>query len=102
MKTFACRAMGRSSTADTSQDRLHRRSPRRVWGRADLRICRVLPIAPSTWHVHAARRADPTSLPARAKRDSAVIPEVRRVFEENFGVEGTCIRHRFGSASIKM
>jgi hypothetical protein len=30
MTTFACRAMGRSSTADTSHDRLHLRSPRRV------------------------------------------------------------------------
>ncbi|TWG49821.1 hypothetical protein L610_006500000010, partial [Aminobacter sp. J44] len=25
-------------------------------------ICRVLPIAPSTWHEHAARRADPSRL----------------------------------------
>ena len=29
-------------------------------------ICRVLPIAPSTYHAHAARRADPGKLPARA------------------------------------
>src|SRR5690606_3576265 len=35
-------------------------------------ICRVLPIAPSTWHEHAARRADPSRLPARAKRDEAL------------------------------
>jgi transposase InsO family protein len=49
-------------------------------------ICRVLLIAPSTYHAHVARRADPTQLPARAKRDAAVIPEVRRVFAENFGV----------------
>ena len=32
-------------------------------------ICRVLPIAPSTYHAHAARRADPGKLPARAQRD---------------------------------
>ena len=25
-------------------------------------ICRVLPIAPSTYHAHAARRADPTEV----------------------------------------
>jgi len=51
-------------------------------------ICRVLPIAPSTWHEHAARRADPCRLPARAKRDEVLKEEVRRVFDENFGVYG--------------
>jgi len=51
-------------------------------------ICRVLPIAPSTYHAHVARRADPTRSSARAKRDDALKPEVRRVFEENFGVYG--------------
>ena len=51
-------------------------------------ICRVLPIAPSTYHAHVARRADPTRLSARAKRDDALMPEVQRVFEENFGVYG--------------
>ena len=29
-------------------------------------ICKVLPIAPSTYHAHAARRADPSPAPARA------------------------------------
>jgi hypothetical protein len=33
-------------------------------------ICAVLPIAPSTYHSHAARRANPSLLPARAKRDA--------------------------------
>src|SRR5262245_66639518 len=51
-------------------------------------ICRVLPIAPSTYHAHVARRVDPTRLSARARRDNALMPEVRRVFEENFGVYG--------------
>ena len=51
-------------------------------------ICRVLPIAPSTWHEHAARRAGPSRLPARAKRDEVLKEEVRRVFDENFGVYG--------------
>jgi hypothetical protein len=32
-------------------------------------ICKVLPIAPSTYHEHAARRADPSLLPKRARRD---------------------------------
>jgi putative transposase len=51
-------------------------------------ICRVLPIAPSTYHAHVARRADPTRLSARAKRDDGLMPEVERVFEENFRVYG--------------
>src|SRR5262249_54841153 len=51
-------------------------------------ICRVLPIAPSTYHAHVARRVDPTRLSARAKRDDVLMPEVHRVFEENFGVYG--------------
>ena len=51
-------------------------------------ICEVLPIAPSTYHTHAARRADPSRLPARAKRDARLMPEIARVFEENFQVYG--------------
>ena len=51
-------------------------------------ICRVLPIAPSTYHAHAARRADPGKLPARAQRDIALRTEIRRVYEENFRVYG--------------
>jgi putative transposase len=51
-------------------------------------ICRVLPIAPSTYRAHAARRRNPDLAPAREKRDRALAPEVRRVFEENFSVYG--------------
>src|SRR5215210_1558002 len=51
-------------------------------------ICRVLPIAPSTYHAHAARRADPGKLPARARRDITLKTEIRRVYEENFRVYG--------------
>jgi putative transposase len=51
-------------------------------------ICKVLPIAPSTYHAHAVRRADPVRLSARAKRDATLKSEVRRVFEENFRVYG--------------
>jgi putative transposase len=51
-------------------------------------ICRVLPIAPSTYHAHAARQADPARLPARARRDAALMAEIRRVYEANFGVYG--------------
>ena len=51
-------------------------------------ICKGLPIAPSTYHAHVARRADPDRLPARARSDAALMAEIRRVFEANFGVYG--------------
>lgn len=51
-------------------------------------ICRVLPIAPSTYRVHAARAADPEKRPERARRDAALRPEIRRVWDENFQVYG--------------
>ena len=51
-------------------------------------ICKVLPIAPSTYRAHAARRADPARLPARAQRDLVLKADIRRVFDTNFGVYG--------------
>ncbi len=51
-------------------------------------ICKVLPIAPSTYHAHAARRADPGRLSARVRSDVALMAEIRRVFEARFGVYG--------------
>ena len=51
-------------------------------------ICRVLPIAPSTYHEHVAQRQDPMRLSARAQREQALKPEIYRVFAENFGVYG--------------
>jgi transposase InsO family protein len=51
-------------------------------------ICRVLPIAPSTYHEHVARQADPSRLPARTQRDVELKVEIRRVFEENLRVYG--------------
>ncbi len=53
-------------------------------------ICKVLPIAPSTYYTHAARRADPGRLlPPRAQRDAELCGQIRRVWEENFSVYGT-------------
>jgi len=51
-------------------------------------ICRVLPIAPSTYHEHAARQADPSRVPARERRDIELCQQIGRVFAENFGVYG--------------
>ena len=51
-------------------------------------ICKVLPIAPSTYYEHAARRREPERLPQRAKRDAELMQELRRVFDENFQVYG--------------
>ena len=51
-------------------------------------ICRVLPIAPSTYHAHAAKRAHPERLSARARRDVALQADIRRVWEANFQVYG--------------
>lgn len=51
-------------------------------------ICRVLPIAPSTYYAHASRRADPSRLPARVRSDATLTIDIRRVFEANFCVYG--------------
>jgi putative transposase len=51
-------------------------------------ICAQLPIAPSQYYEHKAREADPGQLPPRLQRDRALTPEIRRVYDENFGVYG--------------
>jgi putative transposase len=51
-------------------------------------ICKVLPIAPSTYHARVAGRRDSAKLSARARRDLALKPEIARVFAENFEVYG--------------
>ena len=51
-------------------------------------ICKVLPIAPSTYHAHVARRTNPETAPPRVKRDAALSVEIKRVFDENFQVYG--------------
>ena len=53
-------------------------------------ICRVLPIAPSTYHEHAARKADPDRRPARERRDADLSQET---------VTAVAYRWGFSSAS---
>lgn len=51
-------------------------------------ICRVLEIAPSTYHAHARRRSQPETAPPRVQRDVELMQEIRRVYAENFQVYG--------------
>ena len=51
-------------------------------------MCRVLNIAPSTWHTHAAARANPDLRSKRAKEDERLNAAILRVHAENFGVYG--------------
>ena len=51
-------------------------------------ICSVLPIAPSTYYEHVARRRAPERRSSRAKRDEPLRVEIRRVHRDNFGVYG--------------
>ncbi len=51
-------------------------------------ICKVLPIAPSTYYAHAAIVRDPVLACDRAKRDAQLRPEIQRVWNDNFEVYG--------------
>ena len=51
-------------------------------------ICRLLPIAPSTYYENVAKRLDVDRLSVRARSDIALKIEIRRVFEANFRVYG--------------
>jgi putative transposase len=47
-----------------------------------------LPIAPSTYYRHAARKANPSLRPARAKSDEGLSDRIRRIWDENFQAYG--------------
>ncbi len=51
-------------------------------------ICKVFPIAPSTYYTHAAIICDPNLASDRAKRDAKLLPEIQRVFDDNYEVYG--------------
>ncbi|GLS81466.1 transposase [Paracoccus marinus] len=51
-------------------------------------ICDVLPIAPSTYYDHLAKRSDQARRSDRARRDDELRPEIKRVFEDNWSVFG--------------
>lgn len=51
-------------------------------------ICKVLPIAPSTYYEQKARQIDPFRVPARVRRDAVLCGEIERVWKDNFQVYG--------------
>jgi transposase InsO family protein len=51
-------------------------------------ICKVLPIAPSTYYDTVAKRTDVDRLSVRARRDVGLKIEIRRVFDANYRVYG--------------
>ena len=51
-------------------------------------ICKLLPIAPSTYYEHKARQSDPKRIPKRLQRDAGLRGSIRRIWEGNFRVYG--------------
>jgi transposase InsO family protein len=51
-------------------------------------ICSVLPIAPSTYHLHKAQATDPQRRSRRAQRDEQLRPEIQRVYDAHHQVYG--------------
>jgi transposase InsO family protein len=47
-------------------------------------ICAALPIAPSTYYEHRARKRDPNRRSAREQRDGALQVEIRRVWDQSY------------------
>jgi hypothetical protein len=80
LKTLERDSSGRSSTADRADDRLPPRHKDRFGVEP---ICRVLPIAPSTYH---AAKGRPRS--ARARRDEELKAKSTRVRQINFKAAG--------------
>ncbi|CCW19574.1 Mobile element protein [Sphingobium indicum BiD32] len=52
-------------------------------------ICRELAIAPSSYHEHAARLADPSRRPERARRDEEICRQIKRVYEDSHSLYGS-------------
>ena len=52
-------------------------------------ICRVLPIAPSTYYVHIAIARNPERASDRAKQDAKDLEDIKRVYDKSKGRYGT-------------
>jgi len=51
-------------------------------------ICRVSPIAPSTYYHRQACHIEPSKASARHHRDAELRPEIQRVWDDNYQVYG--------------
>lgn len=51
-------------------------------------ICKLLPIAPSTYYSYKAQQTDPKRRSARVRRDEYLCEEIRRVWKDNLEVYG--------------
>lgn len=51
-------------------------------------ICKVLPIAPSTYYARLAVRADPAKASPRCQRDLELKPKIQKVWDDNWQVYG--------------
>ena len=66
-------------------------------------ICRELAVAPSSWHEHATRLADPGKHSARARRDDVIRGDISRVHEASYGLYGTRkVWHQLRREGIKV
>jgi hypothetical protein len=76
----------RSSTADRREGGVHRRTPGRPWGRADLCPAADRPI--DVLRTQGAAGGPGARLPPRARRDLELSKAIQRVYEENVQVYG--------------
>ena len=51
-------------------------------------ICRILQIAPSTYHLHLAKQNDPNKRSRWVRRDDVLKPDIQRIFDANRRVYG--------------
>lgn len=86
-RMFTCAAGQRDGTRPPTQAMIgFINDQRAVYGVES--ICRVLPIAPSTYYHRLACLADPSKASARHQRDTELRPEIKRVWDENYQVYG--------------
>jgi transposase-like protein len=71
-------------TSKSYSPEVRERAVRMVFEHGGAHASQWAAIASSTYRDRVAKRADPTKLSAPAKRDEALRPQIRRVFQENF------------------
>jgi transposase InsO family protein len=66
-------------------------------------ICRELAVAPSSYHEHAVRLADPGKRSVRARRDDEIKEQIKRVHDNSSGLYGTRkVWHQMRREGIKV